>query len=69
MSDFSRSDRLVPEILTVSEKGQVLHRVRLHANVPGMSGGRENISLVSESLKSILKFSRMTFLIARFCGW
>ena len=34
-----------------------------------MSGGRENICLVSESLRRILKFLRMTFLIARFCGW
>ena len=30
------SNRLGPEILTVSEiKGQVLHRVRLHVKVPG----------------------------------
>ena len=30
------TDRLRPEILTVLEiKGQVLHRVRLHVNVPG----------------------------------
>ena len=30
------TDRLGPEILTVLEmKGQVLHRVRLHAKVPG----------------------------------
>ena len=34
-----------------------------------MSGGRENICLVSASVRRILKFSRMTFLIARFCGW
>ena len=34
-----------------------------------MSGGRENICLVSRSLRRILKFLRMTFLIARFCGW
>ena len=33
-----------------------------------MSGGRENICLVSGSLRRILKFLRMTFLIARFCG-
>ena len=86
------TDRLSPEILTVSEtKGQVLHRVRLHVKVPGwllnlnalltkkfpkflshlneMSGGRENMCLVSGSLRRILKFLRMTFLIARFCGW
>ena len=66
-------------------KGQVLHRVRLHVKVPGwllnlnarkflsrlneMSGGRENMCLVSGSLRRILKFLRMTFLIARFCGW
>ena len=34
-----------------------------------MSGGRENICLVSGSLRRILKFLRMKFLIARFCGW
>ena len=34
-----------------------------------MSGGRENMCLVSEALRRILKFLRMTFLIARFCGW
>ena len=34
-----------------------------------MSGGRENVCLVSGSLRRILKFLRMTFLIARFCGW
>ena len=34
-----------------------------------MSGGRENMCLVWGSLRRILKFYRMTFLIARFCGW
>ena len=34
-----------------------------------MSGGRENMCLVSGSLRRILKFLRMTFLIARFCEW
>ena len=34
-----------------------------------MSGGGENMCLVSGSLRRILKFLRMTFLIARFCGW
>ena len=34
-----------------------------------MSGGREIICVVSVSLRRILKFLRMTFLIARFCGW
>ena len=34
-----------------------------------MSGGRENMCLVSGLLRRILKFFRMTFLIARFCGW
>ena len=34
-----------------------------------MSVGRENMCLVSGSLQRILKFLRMTFLIARFCGW
>ena len=32
-----------------------------------MSGGRENMCLVSGSLRRILKFLR-TFLIAKFCG-
>ena len=66
-------------------KGQVLHRVRLHAKVPGwfsnlnalltkklpkflsclieMSSGRENIYLVSGSLRRILKFLRTTFFL------
>ena len=34
-----------------------------------MSGGRENMFLVSESLRRVMKFLSMTFLIARFCGW
>ena len=34
-----------------------------------MSGGRENMCLVSGSLRRILKFLGMTFLIARLCGW
>ena len=34
-----------------------------------MSGGRENMCLVSRSLWRILKFLRKTFFIARFCGW
>ena len=34
-----------------------------------MSGGRENMCLVSGSLRRILKFFRMAFLIARFYGW
>ena len=34
-----------------------------------MSDDRENVCLVSGSLRRILKFLRMTFLIARFCGW
>ena len=72
-------------------KGQVLHRVRLHLEVPGwlsdlnalltrklpmflsglneISGGRENVCLVSGPLRRILKFLRMKFLTARFCGW
>ena len=85
------TDRLGPEILTVLEiKGQVLHLVRLHLNVPDwlsnlnalltkrlpkflprlneMSGGRENMSLVSGLLRRILKFLRITFWFARFCG-
>ena len=34
-----------------------------------MSGGRKNMYLVSGSLQRILKFLRMTLLIARFCVW
>ena len=34
-----------------------------------ISGGRGNICLVSASLRRILKFSRIKFLTARFCGW
>ena len=34
-----------------------------------MSGGRGNMCLVSGSLRRILKFLRITFFIARFCGW
>ena len=34
-----------------------------------MSGDRENMCLVLGSLPMILKFLRMTLLIARFCGW
>ena len=34
-----------------------------------MRGGRENMCLDPGSLRRILKFLRMTFLIARFCGW
>ena len=34
-----------------------------------MSGGRENMCLVSGSTRRILKFLRMTLFIARFCGW
>ena len=34
-----------------------------------MNGGRENMCLVSGSLRGILKFLRMTLLIARFFGW
>ena len=53
-------------------KGQVLHRVRIHVKVPGwwldlklpkflsrlneISGGGENMRLVSGSLRRILKF-------------
>ena len=32
-------------------------------------GGRGNLGLVSGSLRRILKFLRITFLTARFCGW
>ena len=34
-----------------------------------ISGVRGNKCLVSGSLQGILKFLRMTFLTARFCGW
>ena len=42
---------------------------KLLSRLNEMSGGRENICLVSGSLRRILKFLGMTFLIARFCGW
>ena len=34
-----------------------------------ISGGREKMCLVSGSLRRILKFLKITFLTARFCGW
>ena len=34
-----------------------------------MNGGRENMCLVSGSLWRVLEFLRMTFWVARFCGW
>ena len=34
-----------------------------------ISGARGNMCLVSGLLRRILKFLRMTFFIARFCGW
>ena len=34
-----------------------------------ISGARGNICLISGSLRRILRFLRMTFLTARFCGW
>ena len=34
-----------------------------------ISGGREKMCLVSGLLQRILKFLRITFLTARFCGW
>ena len=34
-----------------------------------ISGGSEKMCLVSGSLRRILKFLRITFLTARFCGW
>ena len=46
---------------------KTLPKFLLHLNE--MSGGKENMCLVSGSLRRILKFLRMTFLIARFCGW
>ena len=42
---------------------------KLLSRLSEMSGGRENTCLVSGSLWRILKFLRMAFLIARFCGW
>ena len=60
------TDRLGPEILTVLEiKGQVLHRVRLHVKFPGWL---LNLNALL-TLRRILKFLRMTFLITRLCGW
>ena len=71
------TDRLGPEILAVLDiKGQVLHRVRLHVKVPCWLLNLNALltkrlpkflsCLVSGSLRRILKFLRMTFLIARF---
>ena len=34
-----------------------------------ISSSRGNMCLVSESLRRILKFLRITFFIVRFCGW
>ena len=34
-----------------------------------ISRGRGNMHLFSGSLQRILKFLRVTFLTARFCGW
>ena len=42
---------------------------KLLSRLSEMSGGRENTCLVSGSLWRILKFLRMAFFIARFCGW
>ena len=41
---------------------------KLLSRLNEMSCGRENMCLVSGSMRRILKFLRMTFLIARFCG-
>ena len=76
------TDRLGPEILTVLEmKGQDLHRVRLQVKVPGWLSNLNALlakklpkllsrlnGMRSGSLRRILKFLRMTLLIARFCG-
>ena len=71
------TDRLGPEILTVLEiKGQILYRVRLHVKVPGWLLNLN--ALLTKKLPKFLsqliiaenfEFLRMTFLIARFCGW
>ena len=76
------TDRLGPEILTVLEIKEQVPGWLLNLNalltkklpkflsrLNGMSGSRENMCLVWGSLRRILKFLRMTFLIARFCGW
>ena len=42
---------------------------RVLSRLNEMSGGRENMCLVSGSLRRILKFLRMTSFIARFCEW
>ena len=34
-----------------------------------ISGGREKMCLVLRSLQRILKFLKIAFLTARFCGW
>ena len=48
---------------------KILPRVLSRLNEMSARGGRENMRLVSGSLRSIVNFLRMTFLIARFCGW
>jgi len=41
----------------------------LSSRLNKISGGGGNMCLVSGSLRNILKFLRMAFLSARFCGW
>ena len=46
-----------------------LQPIKFLSRLNEMSGGRENMCLVSGSLRRILKSLRMAFSIARFCGW
>ena len=54
------TDRVGPEILTVLEiKGQVLHRVRLHAKVPRWLSNL-NAHLTKEFPKILLRLNEMS---------
>ena len=54
------TDRLGPEILTVLEmNGQVLHRVRLHAKVPGWLSNL-NAHLTKKFPKILLRLNEMS---------
>jgi len=75
------ADPLGPEIIidcVLEIKGQVLHYVHLHVKVPGWLSDL-NPLLTKKLPKFLLRlkemsghcgeFLRMTFFIARFCGW
>ena len=67
------TDRLGPEMLTgllLNLKALLTKKLpKFLSRLNERSGGKEDMCLVSGSLLRILKFLRMTFLIARFCGW